>query len=290
MDFLTVLRCPVCGGALSRAPGEGSVSCDAGHSFDVSRAGYVNLLPPGKGRNARTGDDRGMVRARTAFLSLGHYAPISDRLAGLLGPRLRPVPLLCDMGCGEGYHTVKLAAAMKASVIGFDASKTAAEEGCRRAKREGFLSKDGIGAEETAPAAICLPGNLFRLPVRDHVFDAAVSLFAPVAGEESKRILRPGGLLAVVSSGERHLIELRRLIFEEVRLNDTGPVVPPRFRPSGEEELTYSVELGSREEVRSLFEMTPFYYKTTEAGRDRLSAAEKLTVTVNVRFSFFEVI
>lgn len=37
-----VLVCPVCGGALLRT--ERQYTCPAGHSFDVAKEGYVNLL------------------------------------------------------------------------------------------------------------------------------------------------------------------------------------------------------------------------------------------------------
>ena len=287
-DLLHLIVCPVCGGDLHRAPGEKSVICPCGHTFDVSRAGYINMLPPGKGRNAKTGDDDRMVRARAAFLSCGYYEKISTALAGFLLPYLPPSPVICDMGCGEGYHTTNLASHWPdAAVLGFDASKEAAETGCKRAKRLGMLPPDGIGIPTEGTAVCCLPGNLFHLPMRDHSADAAVSLFAPIAGTECSRILKPGGLLAVVSSGRDHLLEMRRLIYDDVRLNETLPDAPDGFTPVGRESLTYTVTLGSAEEIESLFVMTPFYYKTTEAGRKRLLDRETLTVTVSVDYSFF---
>ena len=72
-DVIELLRCPHCGAALDL---EGPIArCAAGHSFDVARQGYLNLLPG----NARTGtaDTAAMVRARAAFLAAGHYAPIA---------------------------------------------------------------------------------------------------------------------------------------------------------------------------------------------------------------------
>ena len=73
MEFSSFLRCPLCGGALSREGG--SLFCDGHtgrrHCYDIATAGYVNLLPPGKGGNARTGDDGAMIAARSAFLSGG---------------------------------------------------------------------------------------------------------------------------------------------------------------------------------------------------------------------------
>ena len=65
MDFSPFLICPHCGGALQREGG--SLLCDGRtgrkHCYDIAAAGYVNLLPPGKGGNAHTGDDAGMIAA-----------------------------------------------------------------------------------------------------------------------------------------------------------------------------------------------------------------------------------
>lgn len=284
--LLPLLCCPVCESELRRAPGEKSVVCASGHTFDVARAGYINLLPPGKGKNARTGDESRMVRARSAFLSLGYYDAISSSLAACLQPYLPEHPVICDMGCGEGTHTANLAGALPgAYVLGFDASKEAAEIGSKRAKRLGLLSPDGIGGEGSS--LCCFPGNLFRLPLRPHCVDAAVSLFAPVAGDECRRILKPDGILAVVSSGRDHLIELRHLIYDEVRLNDTLPEAPEGFCLAERKSLSYTVTLASPEEIENLFVMTPFYYKTTEAGRARLLSRDRLDVTVSVDYSLF---
>jgi hypothetical protein len=50
------------------------------------------------------------------------------------------------------------------------------------------------------------------------------------------------------------------------------------------------VKIESTEDIKSLFMMTPFYYKTSERGRDALFALSELEVTVDVNYSFFEVI
>ena len=59
-DVVDLLRCPVCGEALAEA--DGSLRCAAGHSFDIARQGYANLVP---GR----ADTPEMVEARDAFLA-----------------------------------------------------------------------------------------------------------------------------------------------------------------------------------------------------------------------------
>ena len=77
--FPDILICPVCGAPLRRA--DGFLRCASGHTYDLSRSGYANLLPPGKGRNAKTGDERDMIRARASFLRKGFYDPMDEEAA-----------------------------------------------------------------------------------------------------------------------------------------------------------------------------------------------------------------
>lgn len=290
MNIFDYIICPVCGDALRRE--NKSLLCIKGHTFDIARAGYVNLLPPGKEKNARTGDEKTMVRARVDFLSKNYYAPISDAVAEMMRENVSDGASVsfADMGCGEGYHTCRIAEKIGRSVMafGFDASKYAAECGSKLAKSKNLMPKDGVGAEHDSPVqAYFFPANLFRLPLGDHVMDAAVSMFAPIAGEETHRILKPNGKLIVVSSGRDHLLEMRQLIYEDVRFSDTLPAVPDGFRECGRRNLRYETTIASRADLEALFVMTPFYYKTTEEGRARLLTNDTLKLTVDVNLSVF---
>ncbi len=295
-EILDLLCCPLCRTHLQRV--EGSLRCENGHSFDLARSGYVNLLPPGKEKNARTGDERRMVKARVDFLSRGYYNPISETLAELLAEEAGGTTrVLCDMGCGEGYHTCRTSEKLAqlsgdpVRAVGFDASKYAAEWGSKRAKAAGFLPKEGIGAPFTGSCGVYFaPANLFHLPLHNHVCDAALSLFAPIGGEEARRILKPGGHLAVVSAGRDHLIEMRQQIYREVRLSDSVPPTPEGFRLKKRLPLTWTVSLSGRDEMESLFVMTPFYYKTTPEGKARLLSLGALSVTASVYYSIYEVL
>ena len=298
MTFTDLLICPLCGEKLGYAEGSSlALRCPGGHSYDVSRAGYVNLLPPGKGRNAKTGDEREMIRARAAFLRRGTYDPIDRAAADLLGENLSdPSPgcgrILCDMGAGEGTHTVKIARLLHEKTgqsvlaLGFDASKHGAESGCKYARSEGCFDDGGSGPVRVA----CLPANLFRLPVGDGCADAALSLFAPISWEETARILSPGGLFLAVSSGREHLLELRRILYDEVRFTEFHPA-PPEDSPFvslGRTIVTFSVELENREQIRELFTMTPFFHRVPAAGRERLEKTDSLTVTAQAELSLWK--
>ena len=293
-DILSIIRCPLCGGQLRR---EGkSLLCDSRHTFDISKQGYVNLLPPGKEKNAHTGEEKIMVKARVDFLSRGYYKNISDRLAELMSEQIdtgSPI-VICDMGCGEGYHTCNFTEGVHSRLnkpvltLGFDASKHAAVYSSKLSRSRGMMPKDGVGAEFNSPVgAYFMPANIFHLPTPDHSVSAAVSMFAPIAWDEVKRILKPGGILAVVSSGRDHLMEMRSLIYDEVKLSDFTPAACEGFTAVARDELTYETTIETNEDIRNLFMMTPFYYKTTEAGRERLYSKDNLKITVNVNYIIF---
>ncbi|MBE6569129.1 MAG: hypothetical protein E7658_02785 [Ruminococcaceae bacterium] len=286
MNILHYLRCPLCGGGFSR--NNNVLSCSAGHSFDLAKEGYVNLLPPGKGKNARTGDEKDMIRARREFLALGLYAPISDGIAELLAGYVKDdrETLLCDSGCGEGYHTLRITDALKDHVnggilsVGFDASKFAAACGMKASARAGFTGENGIGSEGNA-LAYFLPANIFSLPLADGCVSAVISMFAPVAVQENLRVLKDDGILVTASSGVGHLWEMRDLLYTDVHVSDG--VVPEYdgFSLAEEKKVCYTVTLPDKEATANLFTMTPFYYKTTEAGRNRLYGVDSLQVTVD---------
>jgi len=295
IDILNILRCPNCASSLSRV--EKSLVCENKHSFDIAKSGYVNLLPPGKGKNAHTGDDRAMMEARVNFLKRGFYNNISERAAEILAERSPSSPNLtiCDMGSGEGWHSCRIAAEAAdlaktdPLLVGIDASKYGAERASKLSRSLNLMPKDGIGAPHAEKVgAYFLPANLFHTPFADRSFSAALSMFAPVAWEEAARILCDDGILLVVSSGRDHLLELRELIYNEVRLSDEEIPLSDFFDFSERRNLRYTASLPDKEAIADLFTMTPFYYKTTEEGRKRLFERESLDVTVDVNYTIYK--
>ncbi|MBE6616968.1 MAG: hypothetical protein E7627_03345 [Ruminococcaceae bacterium] len=295
-DILSIIKCPVCGGKLKRI--EKSLVCENRHSFDVAKQGYVNLLPPGKEKNARTGDEQLMVKARVDFLSGDYYSPISEKFAELIAEHMpeEETVVLCDMGSGEGYHTCNITSCLAklknkpVLSLGFDASKHGAVYASRLARSKGMMSSGGIGEMLDADAqAYFMPANIFHLPVRDHSVSVAVSMFAPIAWDEVLRILKPGGILAVVASGREHLMEMRKLIYDDVHISEFDPVSHEGFSEICRDRLTYKTEIQCNDDIRNLFVMTPFYYKTTEAGRERLYSQEKLDITLDTNYMIFKV-
>ncbi len=285
MRVLGLIRCPVCGrGFASDGRTLYCVGGERRHSFDFASSGYVNLLSPGKGRNAHTGDDREMIGARARFLDTGCYGRISEEIGKLIseitecsGKR----EIVCaDCACGEGYHTCNIYKTIAENgivphIAAFDASKYGAARGAKRASR--------IADADIFFAA----GNIFSLPLADSSVDFALSIFAPIAWDEMKRILKPDGKLVVASSGARHLFELRRALYDDPREASGEVKRREDFVLESERTVSYAASAEGNENVTALFGMPPFCYRTSKSDAEKLSSLDRLDVTVEVVLSVF---
>jgi 23S rRNA (guanine745-N1)-methyltransferase len=184
-----LLRCPVCRADLTRI--ERSLRCAKRHSFDIARSGYVNLLTGGGAVPAEGGDRPQQLARRDAFLAKGYFDGIIDHLHAELGAETRTV---LDAGCGTGHYLRRLVGSTGIAAAGIDVSKDAAAYAAKRHPDLAFAVAD-----------------IWRdWPVKDACVDLVLSVFAPKNFPEAARVLRPGGVLAVVFPGADHLIELRR--------------------------------------------------------------------------------
>ncbi len=297
-DICSIITCPLCAGALSREGG--SLVCRNGekvHTYDVAKEGYVNLLPPGKGRNAKSGDEAAMIRARSEFLATGAYDRFSDeaaRLISVYAPCRDGVYNLVDSGCGEGYHSIRITKELarltgkEVLCAAFDASKHGAAAGAKASVRAGSAVKGGVGIPFECPAKCAfMTGNIFALPVKSHSISAVISMFAPLAWDEMDRLLFDDGIVVAVSSGEEHLLELRQVIYENVLLRDSKPACPDSFEKLDESVVSYSITLDSSEKIMSLFGMTPFCHRTPAAAVKKLKSLDSLTVKAESVFTVF---
>ena len=264
------LLCPICGEILDRI--EKQYRCGNGHSFDLARQGYVNLLPVQQKRSLNPGDTREQVLGRRAFLETGCYEPISNTLnetakeLGATGPIL-------DVGCGEGYYSARLAEALGAELTGLDISKEAVR--CAAAKYKG-------------PQWLC--GTAAHLPVESHSAGVVTSLFALTMAEEFKRVLRPDGYFFQVLAAEDHLLGLKSIIYPELKFKEknTVPEVPGfELVKSVPIRFTFTVE---GEQVQNLLGMTPHVFRITKEGAARLAATEKLTDTASAVLNVYRVV
>ncbi len=297
MDILDLIRCPSCGGPLhpeTGCPGPGSLRCAAGHTFDVSKQGYVNLLPPGRASNQRSGDEAEMLRARRRFLSGGYYDRFSETVSEMAGD-ISGETVLFDLGSGDGYHTVRAAVNIsqkhgcRVLALGFEASKNGATMGCRLAEELGLHSRKLFECSGNAGTEVhFLPANIFRLPAADRCAGLVLSMFAPIPWDEAGRVLLPGGKLIAVSAGPDHLIEMRKVLYDRVETNDFLPEAPAGFRPAGRVSDRYTISVGNPDALGDLLKMTPHYYRATAENRERLLRKDGMELTVDVNCTVFE--
>lgn len=262
---MSVLRCPVCGQALTRL--ERVWVCENRHSFDVAKQGYVNLLLHG-GSGKRHGDDKRMVLARRDFLDRGHYDPLSDRISALCCKYAGGEALLLDAGCGEGKYTCDALNALR------NAGKIAAAVGVD-------ISKDAlIGAAKRDKSLTLAVASSAALPMMDESADIVLNIFSPFAAEEFRRVLKPDGVLIRAWPLEKHLWELKTLIYDRPYPN--APDDPKRegFTLLETQALRYPIHLSSPAEIQALFEMTPYYYKTSREDQQKAANASVLTVSL----------
>lgn len=176
-----------------------TLRCASGHSFDIARQGYVNLLsadhPPG------TGDTASMVRARDVFLKAGRFARLRNAVVeaaarALVEAAAVQAPAagcIIDVGAGTGYYLTELLDRLPDRIgLALDLSKFALRRAARAHERIGAVACD----------------TWRRFPVRDHCAALILDVFAPRNPSEFKRVLEPAGRLLVVTPTDRHLCEL----------------------------------------------------------------------------------
>src|SRR6266404_898211 len=102
-----MLLCSVreCGLPLMRE--ESRMVCPRGHSFDVARSGYINLLQPQDRRSRRPGDTAAAVAGRRRLHDSGVTAPLLNAIAKMIDASAGDVVL--DAGCGDGFYLGALA-------------------------------------------------------------------------------------------------------------------------------------------------------------------------------------
>jgi 23S rRNA (guanine745-N1)-methyltransferase len=192
-----VLACSVrnCGRPLERSTR--AFACARGHSFDIARRGYVNLLQPQDRRSGAAGDSQDAVDARARLLAAGVGQSLIDaivRHANTLD--LSDSAVVVDLGAGSGDALAAVARQRRVDGIGIDLSSAAVTAAARR-----------------FPAMTWVVANADRrLPIRDGSVDLVLSINARRNAAECARILsRPGYVLAAVPATD-DLIELREVV------------------------------------------------------------------------------
>ncbi|MCC3291197.1 putative RNA methyltransferase [Arthrobacter sp. zg-Y1110] len=271
MPSLPLLVCPVCGSSLEPDSGNRSLSCAAGHRYDAAKQGYFNLLTGG-GTKFQA-DTAAMVQARTDFLAAGHYQPMAAELARLVSAAAPRAGAVLDAGAGTGYYLGEVLRPLPgAAAVALDISKYA----LRRAAR-------------ALPGTYALVWDVWRrLPLRDASVDVVLNVFAPRNPPEFRRVLAPGGILAVVTPRPEHLQEIRAgaamLGIAAEKEERVSASLSPGFSPLDTAQCTYSMQLG-KADVRNVVLMGPSARHLEPAALEQTLAGLPDPVEVTASFT-----
>jgi 23S rRNA (guanine745-N1)-methyltransferase len=244
MSQLENYFCPLCQKALPLT--DKTYRCDNNHSFDQAKQGYVNLLPVQFKHSKEPGDNKEMVDARRAFLDKGFYQPLVDKMLAFYQQYGDQGAPLLDAGCGDGFYTHQHKT-IENNVYGVDIAKETIKIAAKRYKECHFSV-----------------GTLSKLSFSNNYFAWLISVYAPILETEFTRILSQDGYLLTVTPAEKHLFELKELIYKQANQHDTSKSPIDNLTLIEEQRLTYPMNFNHSDDVLNLLAMTPFAFKASK--------------------------
>ena len=252
-------QCPLCQSPLVCGD---TWRCNNNHSFDVSRRGYVNLLPVHKKSTKDPGDNKAMLDARQTFHQYRVYQPLMDKMADVITKSdvmsASGAVVVYDAGCGEGTYLHVIRSALEAagkSVVasGSDISKSAVDLAARQHRDAQFVV-----------------ASSFDLPVQDSQIDLMLQVFAPGSDDEFARVLKPQGLLLHVTPGPAHLMALKKAAYKTPREHELPADERPGFTLLSRQRIHWQATLENDSQRKALLQMTPFAWRLDESTQASL--------------------
>ena len=244
--------------------------------FDIAAEGHTHLLPVNQKNSKMPGDDKGMAAARSAFLNAGYYAPLRDTLCRLALELTGDGCAVLDTGCGEGYYTAGIYRAL------LESGKSVAMAGTDISK---FILKRAAKREKGIEFAVA---SSYHLPVADACIDLLINCFSPLALEEFLRVLKPGGRFLYVVPSERHLWQMKEVLYDVPHPNEVKLTPYEGFRYLQVAEVRDTITVQGQAQIHALFQMTPYYWKTPKAGAERLAQLDTLTTEIAFDIHVYE--
>ena len=258
------LVCPVRGCGRALVFGERAVACDAGHSFDRARSGYVNLLGPGERRAREPGDARAIVAARRRTLERGLADALREALVAHLGGLSLGGAGLLDAGCGEGFFLGAISERLPVDGWGVDLSVAAIDAAARRYARPHFLVANVDR----------------RLPFADASFRAILSILGRKHPSEFERLLEPEGRIILVVPAADDQGELREAMLGRVIDKGWADRSAAAFAPAFVVDRDEEVRQRARLAPDALVDLVDGTYRAgRKSARERLLALGEMEVT-----------
>ena len=258
--------CPICQSPLQQHQPSKGYFCERKHHFDMAKEGYLNLLPVQHKKSQQPGDSRAMMRSRRNFLQAGYYQKMARVLVGIIDKHVaeKPKMRILDMGCGEGYYCRQLDELsqnrQQLDIHGIDIAKNAILAAAKKQSNARFI----VASSK-------------QMPYADEYFDLLLRVYAPANDSEIARLLKPGGLLLMVTPGPRHLWQLKEFIYKEVKQHNAEVMLPKGFESIASQNISYKIQ-PSLEHRMALLQMTPFAWRAKAEMKNKIQRATALEI------------
>lgn len=269
-----MLICPSCKTQLRRE--DKCYKCSGNHVYDRAKSGYVNLLLSNQKNAKDPGDTKEMCVAREKFLNPdgkdGYYESLKNTICNIIlkYTESREKITLLDGGCGEGYYTNSIYNELynrnrNFKLIGVDISKHAVNIASRKNKQIDYAV-----------------ASVFHLPIADKSCDIFVNIFSPFCKEEILRVLsrkqNKKGYLVMAIPDRKHLYSLKELLYDNAYENEVKDFELEGFELLESVPVKFTIELKSTEDIKSLFGMTPYFWRTPKESVKRLDDITNLVI------------
>lgn len=268
--------CPVCNKLLTNQ--EKSLICENKHNFDKAKSGYVNLLVSNSKNSKIPGDNKLMVNARRDFLSKDYYKKLSDTLNHYVLKYLKQKDdiNILDAGCGEGYYINNIDLFLRknniiANIVGVDISKFALNQASKSNKNILY----GVA-------------SIYNLPICDKSCDLILNIFAPFCKDEFYRVLKNNEILLIVIPSTNHLWELKSYIYDNAYQNEVKDYTIDGFTLMDKVLIKDRINIDNNLDIKNLFMMTPYYYKTSIENSKKLDTLESLTTKIEFEILIYK--
>ncbi len=294
-----LLACPRC--QLSFDQADSRLLCKNGHSFDMAKKGYLNLLA-GHPKETYT---REMFLARRHIIFEGYFDPLLTEIKYVIanskitsiekniscaqeGPIFKPHGYILDAGCGEGTLLEKILEDQLMSNFmpaGIDIAKEAI-----------YL------AARDYPGRLWMVGDVANPPLAPGQFSILLNILTPANYKAFKRILECGGMLVKVFPGDFHLRELKTFLVQKStgseknqggakaennsKAEGVEKIFADRFKQFMKKRITYQYQCSGLA-LKKLLKMSPITWSIQPPGEEsrldlviqEVEALDKKTIT-----------
>ena len=204
-----------------------------------------------------------MAKSRRDFLEKGFYAPFACAVGDCVEKYTADGDSVLDICCGEGYYTSYLTKKYNRDFYGFDLSKIMVK----------LAAKRKCGAK-------FFVANIASIPVKSSSVKLAFHLFAPFHSAEFARILSDDGIIVTAIPGREHLFALKKVLYDKPYYNDEKAPDAENLELIDKIRVKSTIKLDSKQDIKALFQMTPYYYHTPSEGMRKLDMLENLTTEI----------